>query len=84
MFRKYFTERERYQLELLLNQKTTIKEICTILNRSKTCIYREIKNGTVEMVQTLNHTRNTVLTEDSKSRKKIPTTRDGNLKSRMI
>ena len=52
MFRKYFTERERYQLELLLNQKTGVKEICTILNRSKTCIYREIKNGTVEMVDT--------------------------------
>ena len=52
MFRKYFTERERYQLELLLNQKTPIKEICTILNRSKTCIYREIKNGTVEMLDT--------------------------------
>ena len=45
--RKYFKEWERYQLEALLKAKTPVKEICYILKRSKTCIYREIKNGTV-------------------------------------
>ena len=48
--RKYFKEYERYQLELLLNQKTPIKEIAKILNRSLTTIYREIKLGTVELI----------------------------------
>lgn len=48
--RKYFKEWERYQLEALLKAKTPVKEICNILKRSKTCIYREIKNGTVEML----------------------------------
>ena len=48
--RKYFKEYERYQLELLLNQKTSVKEIAKILNRSLTTIYREIKLGTVELI----------------------------------
>lgn len=48
MAKEYFKEYERYQLELLLTQKTPIKEIVKILNRSKTTIYREIKLGTVE------------------------------------
>lgn len=52
MNRKYLTELERYKLELLLDQKTPIKEITRILNRSKTTIYREIRLGTVEMVDT--------------------------------
>lgn len=52
MGNKYFREYERYQLELLLNQKTPIKEIARILNRSLTTIYREIKIGTVELVDT--------------------------------
>ena len=52
MAKEYFKEYERYQLELLLTQKTPVKEIVKILNRSKTTIYREIKLGTVEMVDT--------------------------------
>lgn len=52
MSRKYLKEYERYQLELLLNQKTPVKEICGILDRSKTTIYREIRLGTVEMLDT--------------------------------
>ena len=48
--RKYFKEWERYQLEALLKAKTPVKEICNILKRSKTCIYREITTGTVEML----------------------------------
>ena len=50
--RKYFKEYERYQLELLLNQKTPVKDIAKILNRSLTTIYREIKLGTVEFLDT--------------------------------
>ena len=53
--RKYFKEWERYQLEALLKAKTPVKEICNILKRSKTCIYREIKNGTVEMPVSYTH-----------------------------
>lgn len=52
MGNKYFKEHERYQLELLLNQKTPVKEIAKILSRSLTTIYREIKTGTVELVDT--------------------------------
>ena len=48
--RKYFRECERYQLEILLQQKTPVKEIAKILNRSLTTIYREIRLGTVEFV----------------------------------
>lgn len=48
--RKYFTERERYQLEVLLKQSVPVKEICNILKRSKTTIYREIRIGTVEFL----------------------------------
>lgn len=49
---KYFRERERYQLETLLSQKVTVNEIAKILNRSRSTIYREIKLGTVEMLDT--------------------------------
>lgn len=52
MQRKYFKEHERYQLEILLQQKTPIKEIAKILDRSLTTIYREIRLGTVEMLDT--------------------------------
>lgn len=53
MKNKYLTERERYQIEVLLKQKTPVKEIAEILGKSKSTIYREIKLGTVEM---LDHT----------------------------
>ena len=52
MQRKYFKEHERYQLEILLQQKVPIKEIAKILDRSLTTIYREISLGTVEMLDT--------------------------------
>ena len=46
----YLKERERYQLESLLLQKIPVKDIAKILNRSRSTIYREIKLGTVEML----------------------------------
>ena len=53
MKNKYLTEHERYQIEVLLKQKIPVKEIAEILGKSKSTIYREIKLGTVEM---LDHT----------------------------
>ena len=50
MKNKYLTERERYQIEILLKQKTPVQEIAKILCKSKSTIYREIKLGTVEML----------------------------------
>ena len=52
MKNKYLTERERYQIEVLLKQKTPVQEIAKLLNKARSTIYREIKNGTVEL---LNH-----------------------------
>lgn len=50
MKNKYLTEHERYQIEVLLKQKTPVKEIAKILGKAKSTIYREIKLGTVEML----------------------------------
>lgn len=50
MCKTYLKEYERYQLEILLQQKLPIKEICQMLHRSKTCIYREVRLGTVELL----------------------------------
>lgn len=52
MKNKYLTERERYKLEILLEEKKAIKEIALILNKSKSTIYREIHLGTVELIDT--------------------------------
>ena len=49
---KYLTERERYQIEVLLKQNTSVQDIAKLLNKARSTIYREIKNGTVEL---LNH-----------------------------
>ena len=43
MKNKYLSERERYQIEILLKKKVPVKEIADILGRSKSTIYREIK-----------------------------------------
>ncbi len=48
----YLTEKERYQIEILLKEKYTPKEIADRLHRHKSTIYREIKRGTVEMIDT--------------------------------
>lgn len=42
---KSFTKRERVQLEALLRAKVPVKEICIIMNRHNSTIYREIKRG---------------------------------------
>ena len=52
MKNKYLTERERYQIEVLLKQNTSVQDIAKLLNKARSTIYREIKNGTVEL---LNH-----------------------------
>jgi IS30 family transposase len=44
---KYFTEKERFQLEILLKKKHSKKEIAETLGKSLSSIYREIKEGTV-------------------------------------
>lgn len=48
----YLTERERYQIEILLKENYTPKQIAETLHRHKSTIYREIKRGTVEMIDT--------------------------------
>ncbi len=48
--RKDLTERERYAIEAYRNDKKTIKEIANLLGRHYQTIYREIKRGTVEML----------------------------------
>ena len=48
----YLTEKERYQIEILLKEKYTPKQIAERLHRHKSTIYREIKRGTVEMIDT--------------------------------
>lgn len=48
----YLTERERYQIEILQKEKYTPKQIAKTLNRHISTIYRELKRGTVEMIDT--------------------------------
>ena len=48
--RKDLTERERYAIEAYRNDKKSIKEISILLGRHYQTIYREIKRGTVEML----------------------------------
>lgn len=50
MDHKYMTERERYQLEVLLKEKYKPKEIASILKISVATVYNEIKRGTVELM----------------------------------
>lgn len=47
MNHKYLTERERYQIEILLKQKTPKTQIAKILGISRTTLYNEIKRGSV-------------------------------------
>lgn len=48
--RNDLTERERYAIEAYRNEKKSIKEIAVLLGRHYQTIYREIKRGTVEML----------------------------------
>lgn len=49
---KYFTFYERTKIETMLENKTKPVEIAKQLNRSHTAVYREIKRGTVEQLDT--------------------------------
>lgn len=43
----YITEKERYQIEVLLKKRVPVREIAQLLGRSRAAIYREISRGTV-------------------------------------
>ncbi|MBF0781202.1 helix-turn-helix domain-containing protein, partial [Granulicatella sp. 19428wC4_WM01] len=44
---KHLRDKERSQIEILLNEGYTISKIATLLNRHKSTISREIKRGSV-------------------------------------
>lgn len=48
--RKDLTERERYQIEVLLKEEKSIRQISEALGRHYMTVYREIRKGTVEML----------------------------------
>lgn len=48
---KYFTEIERYQLEVMLSDGIHKKEIANRLNKSLSTIYNEIKRGSVTLLR---------------------------------
>lgn len=47
---KHLTERERYQIEILLKEKKEIKEIAIAIGKHRRTIEREIARGTVRML----------------------------------
>ena len=47
---KYFTETQRYQLEIMLQDKIPVKQIAERLGKCVSTIYNEIKRGTVEFL----------------------------------
>ena len=49
----YITEHERYQIEILLKQKYTVRQIAEALGHGYHTIYHEIKKGTVEQLDSL-------------------------------
>lgn len=49
---KQLTERERYQIEILLKEKRTPSEVAIVLGKHKRTIEREIARGTVQMMNT--------------------------------
>lgn len=49
---KYFTEKERYQLEAFLKVKTPVLRIAKELDKCPATIYNEMKRGTVELMDT--------------------------------
>lgn len=50
---KYITESERYQIEILLQEKYTIQQIADALGHKYHTIYHEIKKGTVKQRDSL-------------------------------
>lgn len=49
---KYLTEMQRYQLEIMLQDKIPVKQIAERLGKCVSTIYNEIKRGTVEQIRT--------------------------------
>ena len=49
----YITEHERYQIEILLKQKYTVRQIAEALGHEYHTVYHEIKKGTVEQLDSL-------------------------------
>lgn len=49
---KDISERERYEIELLLKEGYKPKQIAIKMNRHYNSIYKEIKNGTISMLNT--------------------------------
>ena len=49
----YITEHERYQIEILLKQKYTVKQVADALGHGYHTVYHEIKKGTVEQMDSL-------------------------------
>lgn len=49
---KHFTEKERYKLEGYLEMKIRVKEITKRLNKHQATVYREIKRGQIERIDT--------------------------------
>ena len=47
---KYITETQRYQLEIMLQDKIPVKQIAERLGKCVSTIYNEIKRGTVELL----------------------------------
>lgn len=47
---KHLTEMQRGQIEILLKEKKKQKEIAALINKSKSCISREIKRNKVEQI----------------------------------
>ena len=47
------TEKERYQIEILLKQKYTVRQIADALGHGYHTVYHEIKKGTVEQMDSL-------------------------------
>lgn len=53
MKNKYLTEKERYYIEIQLKNKVPVKDIAKALDKHPSTIYREIKRGTTEQLDSL-------------------------------
>lgn len=52
MGKHYIRESERYQIEILLKEKYTVRQIAQILDHKYHTVYKEIKRGTVKQLDT--------------------------------
>ncbi len=46
---KHFKERERYKLEVLIEQRNQVSKISCLLKKSRSTIYRELKRGRIKL-----------------------------------